>query len=64
MKKDQARKLKKEKKRKEHIQKNKILRVAQKKVTTLEKIAGKKHLYIILSMALITSVFIFYTLRN
>jgi len=64
MRKGDVRKLKKDKKRKEHIQRAKMDRVAQKKVTTLDKIIGKKHLYIILFMALIAAVLIFYTLRS
>lgn len=64
MRKGEVKKLKKEKKRKEQIQKSKILRASQKKVTTMDRIAGKKHLYIIVGMALITSILIFYTLRS
>jgi len=64
MRKGEVKKLKKEKKRKEQIQKSKMLKASQKKVTTMDKIVGKKHLYIILAMGLIASGFIFYTLRS
>jgi len=64
MRKGEIKRLKKEKKRKEHIHKSKLLMASQKKVTTMDKIVGKKHLYIIAAMALVTSFFIFYTLRN
>ena len=64
MRKGEVKKLKKEKKRKEHIHRAKLDRAANKKVSTMDKIAGKKHLYIIVGMAIITSAFIFYTLRG
>jgi hypothetical protein len=64
MRKGEVRKLKKEKKRKEQIQRAKLTRAANKKVSTMDKIAGKKHLYIILGMAIISAFFIFYTLRS